>query len=475
MTHALPPLAPTRRPVVGWFVWAMGWVAAVLLLLAVIALTNGPIRNWVEELAPPATGSLGDGVISVAITGGLMAGFASAAFFLTRFIRAVGLRLRTWHAEQTLARDPRRPVLYLRAFADDERTFSTSESFESSLASVLGEVGPVIAVGRPGERLPPQGGARLYLSEESWQPTVRDLMTRAALTVLSAGTSPGVLWELARAVELVQPTRFLIAVPQTLRSDDAEKWKSFCALAAEAMPHPLPARLDGATFISFDSDWKPFVVVPPPKSKSNPLAPRAGIRSLLRPFCERSGFELRRRSLSDMPWEMLLVLVVVVQVGSLTRLPSALRWRELSAFEGVTISMPGKYYEKRMTTEIRPGVQLNSHEYGVLRHDRSLEFALAVGDYTNVDLTRDPGAVLQGMRDALVQQLSGKLVNDSSVQVGPNAGREWRIDVPDRQLVVRARMFVAGPGRTILSSVFMPANGSEDDAAQQFLDSLQAR
>jgi hypothetical protein len=477
MAHGIHP-ASTRRPVVGWLVSAIGWIAGVILLIAGVALTTGPIRYWADELAPAASGGLGDNVITAAICAGLIAGFGAIALFVTRIVRAIGLRLRTWRAEQTLARDPRPPVLYLRSFRDDEGLSSASESFEQSLASVLSDIGPVIAVGRPGERLPPQGAARLYLSDEGWQPAVRDLMARSALTILGAGTSPGVLWELTRVVELVPPTRFLIAVPPALRSRDAERWKQFCTLAAEVMPHPLPASLDGATFVTFDPDWKPSVVSAP--EKASLFSARAGVRNALRHFCERNGFRLRRRSLSDISVETLLLVALAAQAGSLARMPSDLHWRELSAAAGVTISMPGKHFEKRTTMDVVPGVQGHMHEVGVLKRDRKLEFTMNVVDYTvagdtNLDFTANTEGAFQGARDAVVRQVKGKLLEERSVEIGSYAGREWRIDVPEREMVVRTRMFIAGPRRTLSLFVAMPANGSEDEAGRQFLDSFQLR
>src|SRR5262249_34344710 len=65
---------------------------------------------------------------------------------------------------------PRRPVLFLRAFADDEMVVSLSDrslmagqevTFEEIIAQEFAQVGPVIAIGRPGERSPPPGAARL--------------------------------------------------------------------------------------------------------------------------------------------------------------------------------------------------------------------------------------------------------------------------------------------------------------------------
>jgi len=53
-------------------------------LIAGITFVDGPIKDWVEELAPPAAGGIGDNVISAGIAGGLIAGFASTAFAVTR-------------------------------------------------------------------------------------------------------------------------------------------------------------------------------------------------------------------------------------------------------------------------------------------------------------------------------------------------------------------------------------------------------
>jgi hypothetical protein len=444
-----------------------------ILLIAVVAVTTGPIDYWARELSPAPTGAIGDNLIPAAVGGALIAGLGTVVFFATRILRSIGVRLRTWRAEHTLARDRRPPVLYLRPFGEDERGSSTSESFELSLASVLRDVGPVIAVGRPGERLPPQGAARVYVSDESWQSSVRDLMARSALTVLRAGTSPGVLWELARVVELVPPTRVLIAVPSALRAGGEAAWARFRALAGDVMPRPLPLSLDGAEFVTFDSDWTSSVVAAP--TKFNPLSRRAGVRRLLRTFCERSGFTLRRRSISDIPVESMLAFALMVQVGTLTRISPELYWRDVSVSDGVTISLPGKHYEKTETSEILPGIQGRMHEYGAFRLDRSLEASLIVADYTNLDFTQNLEGAFQGSRDAVVRHLSGSLVSEHSLQLGPYAGREWHIDVAVRRLVVRTRLFVTGSSRTVMLFVAMPADGSEDEAGRRFLDSFRIR
>ena len=64
-------------------------------------------------------------------------------------------------------RTPAAPVLYLRSFADDgcaaRRYGALTE--EEQLAKALAWVGPLLAVGRPGEVLPHVGAQRIYVAD----------------------------------------------------------------------------------------------------------------------------------------------------------------------------------------------------------------------------------------------------------------------------------------------------------------------
>jgi hypothetical protein len=82
---------------------------------------------------------------------------------------------------------------------------------EQESAAALSAVGPVVAVGRPGEPLHELGAARLYVAHEAWQGEVRSLMGRATLVVVRVGSSPGVLWEIDQVLERV-PRRVVFAV-----------------------------------------------------------------------------------------------------------------------------------------------------------------------------------------------------------------------------------------------------------------------
>jgi hypothetical protein len=77
---------------------------------------------------------------------------------------------------------------------------------------VLGRYGPVIAVGRPREWTPELGAARFYVDDAHWQEQVSDLMAEARAVVFWAGSSAGLLWELATATRLDNPNKITIVL-----------------------------------------------------------------------------------------------------------------------------------------------------------------------------------------------------------------------------------------------------------------------
>jgi hypothetical protein len=111
--------------------------------------------------------------------------------------------------------DERPPILYLRSFQQDLLNNSTltrgyESTFEERLARVLRDIGPVVAVGHPYERVPPDGAARLYLDSERWQAEVPRLMSIARFVVVNPADTEGVLWESDFAMRNVEPERLLV-------------------------------------------------------------------------------------------------------------------------------------------------------------------------------------------------------------------------------------------------------------------------
>ena len=129
-------------------------------------------------------------------------------------------------AEKLLEQDTRPPVVYVRSFKDDSQiilasgirrwlsmvfAWTAAISAEQELAIIMNRVGPVVAIGKPGEPLPELGAARLYVSDDVWQVKITDMMKQSRLVVIRLGPTANLWWEIDQAVKLL-PLRHLLIV-----------------------------------------------------------------------------------------------------------------------------------------------------------------------------------------------------------------------------------------------------------------------
>jgi hypothetical protein len=121
---------------------------------------------------------------------------------------------------EALKSDTRAPILYLRAFKDDVlpvSSFSKAEPedrrLELAVTSGLKTLGPVIAIGEPGEAVPDVGAARGYLAGDKWQDAVTSWMKNARMIVMLASATRGVRWELKRIVDHKHVLKLVILFP----------------------------------------------------------------------------------------------------------------------------------------------------------------------------------------------------------------------------------------------------------------------
>ncbi|MGZ8265453.1 MAG: hypothetical protein ACXWUI_15050 [Burkholderiales bacterium] len=161
-------------------------------------------------------------------------------------------------AEELASKD-RPPVVYLRSFDDDRSAASMRGKLteEEHLALVLRQIGPFVAVGRPGESLPEVGASRVYLPDESWQQAVDQLLCTARLVVIRTGSTTGLAWEIERAVRVLTPERLVVLV------DSARELRSVLARIRSVYPHVQPRLRMGwrrigsiRGFIVFDDHWQ---------------------------------------------------------------------------------------------------------------------------------------------------------------------------------------------------------------------------
>jgi hypothetical protein len=201
----------------------------------------------------------------------------------TRFISVlmiIGGALLCWRGRQYRAKataqsiigDSKPDVLYLRAFDTDSsvlryvawsfllpRLIARVVTEEEQLRDVLRPFGDLVAIGRPGEKLPTPGAARLYVSDAEWQSVVSDQMQSAALVVIRAGHSTGLLWELKQAFEKLDPTKLLILVLNMKKKDYAVFREEASKILGVVFPRFDAFRRFGRVsgFVRFSSDWTP--------------------------------------------------------------------------------------------------------------------------------------------------------------------------------------------------------------------------
>jgi hypothetical protein len=251
------------------------------------------------------------------------------AFIFTMFalwpILWLGKRIATPPADTALRLDPRPPILFLRSFREDGMHrdehdigdfISREEGFafrfvpyldkvyklrmllriymgvyelslEEELARYFRRLGPFVAIGRPGERLPTVGAARLYVSDDEWQAEVEALIRAAQVIVWQAGPTEGTWWEFAKLFEMVDPRRILLVVPNPM-SRPAE-YAAFRDRAERVLGTRFPERVMHANLISFDEHRTPRFIGYEQHDDASAFfrSSRLDLESTLEPFTQR--------------------------------------------------------------------------------------------------------------------------------------------------------------------------------------------
>jgi hypothetical protein len=218
---------------------------------------------------------------------------AQVSTFAAVFVFYITMRRLKLSASQLRQRDQRAPVLILRRFRDDfiesgKWSFGATPTFEHFVAAELNRVGPVIAIGKPGERLQPLGAARDYLGDADWKTAVGTAIADSALTVFVLGATDSLVWEFRTAVERRGKRRTLILVPPlTDRSELGRRWTRFVAASADILGAGFPADLPDRSVLAicFVGDEAVMVVSDErPRSRAVLVRSRSDYRLLLRFF-----------------------------------------------------------------------------------------------------------------------------------------------------------------------------------------------
>lgn len=128
------------------------------------------------------------------------------AWMVQRLIR----RLVRFSLERLQRVDERQPILFLRAFKDDQVRLRPAKialmarilelgrgrtTLDQLLLEEATPYGPVVAIGNPSDQNPPYGAARGYFDDKTWQEAVSDLARNARFIVICLDETPGIRWE----------------------------------------------------------------------------------------------------------------------------------------------------------------------------------------------------------------------------------------------------------------------------------------
>ena len=198
-------------------------------------------------LAPFVFGLIVVGVFPVGWLKGVTVVFGTPG--LAAYLWPIARRRWQTSAKEARLRDWRPPVLLLRSFKDDmlqltppwyRSAAGRAWNFEELLTGQLWTQGPVIAIGRPGEPVPPVGAAREYVSDEKWQSQAVRMMQDASWIVMIVGETEGLGWEIKRVQDLQMTEKLVLVFPPVPIAESASRWEAFCGhLEGTALAAPL--------------------------------------------------------------------------------------------------------------------------------------------------------------------------------------------------------------------------------------------
>jgi len=156
-------------------------------------------------------------------------------------------------ADEILQHDTRRPIVYIRAYAEEHirvkerRSLGSILDFlalgthfsqvlfvgqfvrlEEVLANELWFLAPVIGIGDPHDSTHPLGASRTYFSDDVWREYISSRMKRAAILLVMPGLSQFIRWEIATACRAGLLEKCLFILPP--KSVESRK-KQIAALA----------------------------------------------------------------------------------------------------------------------------------------------------------------------------------------------------------------------------------------------------
>ena len=93
-------------------------------------------------------------------------------------------------------------------------------NLEAGAINALSGVAEFLAIGKPGEWLPPTGSRRFYVEDSEWKVKVQQLMTSSDIILIVVDFSEVMIWELDQALSENRRTRTILILPEPNRSEE---------------------------------------------------------------------------------------------------------------------------------------------------------------------------------------------------------------------------------------------------------------
>jgi hypothetical protein len=252
-----------RETTINWYY--LGIFSIILLVIDVILIFTIEEEMYVRHLVKMTT---------------LLTAAATYCFYMNK-------RSEMPDAETVLAEDKRPPVLFLRAFKNEDFPFvilSQDEANEQGIDDIQNpitferfmapftnqNIGPFIALGSPEDYLPKDGAYRVYATDKNWKNYVKKWTKSATAIYMPIDNSENLGWELAflkksklchKLLVFTEPAepdtfanRYSNAVSRLVEGEKKVTWAEFKAVL-EKYDYVLPKKEPkGGSTISFDED-----------------------------------------------------------------------------------------------------------------------------------------------------------------------------------------------------------------------------
>jgi hypothetical protein len=137
-----------------------------------------------------------------------------------------------------------------------------NETSEQQLGKYLQRYGFFVAIGKPGEKIVTTGASRMYVTNEEWQQTVLDLLQESSFVVLQPSRTKGVWWEVEQVFKKTAPEKILLSLVNYRGFQD--DYETFRLRMESLFPdhRALPRSIGNESriaFMTFGAKWEPNV------------------------------------------------------------------------------------------------------------------------------------------------------------------------------------------------------------------------